>query len=170
MLTKLNIEKYFTAEKQESLVFLGIGLAAIIIGILAFTVWKTPAWKGAAVPLITIALLQITVGYTVYNRSDSDRIRVVYQLDMNPNELRTKELPRMLTVMKNFVWYRWIEIALALIGIVLIVLYKNNSNASFWYGLGVALTIQAVLMLGADYFAEQRGKMYTQQLQSFVNK
>lgn len=170
MLTKSDIEKYFTAEKQESLLFLGIGLIAIIVGILALTIWKTPAWKGAAIPFITIALLQITVGYTVYNRSDSDRIRVVYQLDMNPNELRTKELPRMQTVMKNFVWYRWIEIALALIGIVLIVLYKNNSNASFWYGLGVALTIQAVLMLGADYFAEQRGKIYTQQLQSFVKQ
>ncbi len=32
MLTKAEIEKYFIAEKQESLVFLVIGIAAIVAG------------------------------------------------------------------------------------------------------------------------------------------
>jgi drug/metabolite transporter (DMT)-like permease len=166
MLDKAAIEKYFTAEKQESLLFLGIGITTIVVGILALTIWKTPAWKGAAIPLIVIAILQIIVGYTVYNRCDSDRIRVVYQVDMNPNELQTKEIPRMKTVMTNFVWYRWIEIALAIIGLFLFFYNRQNSTTTFWQGLGIAMAVQAILILGADYFAEKRGKVYLHQLQS----
>jgi hypothetical protein len=30
------------------------------------------------------------------------------------------------------------------------------------------LAIQAVIMLGADYFAEKRGKIYTEELQKMI--
>lgn len=164
MLTKTDIEKYFIAEKQESLLFLGIGIAAIIIALLGVFVWKTQFWKGASIPFILIAVLQIIAGFTVYNRSDADRIRVVYALTMNPEDLKEKELPRMETVNKNFVIYRYVEIALLLVGVVLIALYKNNIDKQFIYGIAVALAIQATLMLGADYFAEKRALIYTAQL------
>ena len=164
MLTKTDIEKYFIAEKQESLLFLGIGIAAIIIALLGVFVWKTQFWKGASIPFILIAVLQIIAGFTVYNRSDADRIRVVYALTMNPDDLKEKELPRMETVNKNFVIYRYVEIALLLVGVVLIALYKNNIDKQFIYGIAVALAIQAALMLGADFFAEKRALIYTAQL------
>ena len=109
MITKTDIEKYFIAEKQESLLFIGIGIAAIILAALGLFLWKTQCWKGAAVPLVAIALLQIIVGYTVYSRSDDQRIDAVYKLDMNPQELIHKEIPRMETVNKNFLIYRWVQ-------------------------------------------------------------
>lgn len=168
MLTKTDIEKYFIAEKQESLLFLGIGIAAIVVALLGVFVWKTQFWKGASIPLILIAILQIIVGFTVYNRSDADRTRVVYALDMNPTELKEKELPRMETVNKNFVIYRYVEIALLLVGVVLMALYKNTIDKQFIYGIAVALAIQAALMLGADYFAEKRALLYTAQLKERV--
>lgn len=168
MLTKTDIEKYFIAEKQESLLFLGIGIAAIVVALLGVFVWKTQFWKGASIPLILIAILQIIVGFTVYNRSDADRTRVVYALDMNPTELKEKELPRMETVNKNFVIYRYVEIALLLVGLVLMALYKNTIDKQFIYGIAVALAIQAALMLGADYFAEKRALLYTAQLKERV--
>jgi hypothetical protein len=166
MLTKTDIEKYFIAEKQESLLFLGIGIAALIIALFGIFVWKTQFWKGASIPLILIAVLQIIVGFTVYNRSDADRIRVIYALTMNPDDLKEKELPRMETVNKNFVIYRYVEIALLLIGITVAVLYKSNIDKQFVYGIAVALAIQAGLMLGADYFAEKRALVYTAQLKA----
>ncbi len=166
MLTKTDIEKYFIAEKQESLLFLGIGIAALIVALLGIFVWKTQFWKGASIPLILIAVLQIIVGFTVYNRSDADRVRVVYALTMNPDDLKEKELPRMETVNKNFVIYRYVEIALLLIGVTVAVLYKNNIDKQFVYGIAVALAIQAGLMLGADYFAEKRALVYTAQLKA----
>ncbi|MCU0320930.1 MAG: hypothetical protein MUE72_00865 [Chitinophagaceae bacterium] len=168
MLTKTDIEKYFMAEKQESLLFLGIGIAAIVVALLGVFVWKTQFWKGASIPLILIAVLQIIVGFTVYNRSDADRIRVVYALTMNPNDLKEKELPRMETVNKNFVIYRYVETALLLVGIALIAMYKNNTEKQFIYGIAVALAIQAALMLGADYFAEKRALIYTAQLKEVI--
>ena len=71
-------------------------------------------------------------------------------------------------VMKSFVIYRWIEIALILGGVVLIFLYRSNPDKSFLRGVGITLALQAVLMLGADYFAEQRGKTYQQELQKLL--
>jgi O-antigen/teichoic acid export membrane protein len=170
MFTKTDIEKYFNAEKSESLVFLLIGIAGIIAAISFYIFLKENFYKGAAIPLLLIGLLLGIVGFTVYKRSDADRIRVVYAYDLNPSEIKHKEIPRMETVMKNFVIYRYIEIALAIAGIVLFFYFKNNIDQQFWGGFGVALTIMAVIALAADYFAEQRGAVYLKGLQSFVNK
>ena len=170
MFTKTDIEKYFTAEKSESLLFIFIGIAAIIAAIVFLFFLKTNFYKGMALPLLLIALIQITVGYTVYKRSDNDRQRNVYAYDLNPSELKIKEIPRMEKVNKNFVLYRWIEIALAVAGLTLIILYRSNTDRSFLYGLGLGLLIQALIMLGADYFAEARAKEYTKGLKEFTQK
>ena len=79
-------------------------------------------------------------------------------------------MPRMKTVMKNFVFYRWVEIAFIIAGLVLIFLYKSNVDKAFWYGLGLALTIQAAIMLGADYFAENRGEVYVNELKKVTGE
>ncbi|MFY8091048.1 MAG: hypothetical protein ACOVMI_07330 [Chitinophagaceae bacterium] len=177
MLTKTDIEKYFIAEKQESLVFLIIGIIAIILALIGLFASKNGIYKGASIPLILIALIQITVGFTIYKRSDADRTRVVYAYDMAPNDLKSKELVRMQIVNKNFVIYRYVEIALAIVGIALVIFFKpklgiddNWGSNKFWFGLGIALALQALIMLGADYFAEKRALMYTKLLQEFVNK
>ena len=170
MFTKTDIEKYFNAEKSESLLFLLIGIAGIIAAISFYFFVKDNFYKGAAIPLLLIGLLLGVVGFTVYKRSDADRIRVVYAYDLNPSELKQKEIPRMETVMKNFVLYRYVEIVLALAGIVLFFYCKNTIDQQFWKGLGAALAIMALIALTADYFAEQRGGVYLKGLQSFVNK
>ena len=170
MLTKTLIEKYFLAEKQESLLFISIGIIAVILAVLGWLYFKTAFWKGASIPFLAIALLQIIVGYTVYSRSDEQRIDIVYSLDMNPDQLTKVELPRMEVVNKNFVIYRWVEIALALVGMGLYVYFRENAIQEFWKGFGFALFLQAILMLGADYFAEKRAHEYTSALSSFSVK
>jgi uncharacterized membrane protein YbhN (UPF0104 family) len=170
MFNKADIEKYFNAEKSESLLFLGIGVVGIIAAIIFFFVLKTSFYKGAAIPLILVGLLLGVVGFTVYKRSDGDRVRNVYAYDMNPGELKQKEIPRMKAVMKNFVVYRYVEIILVLMGIGLFFYFKNNEAQQLWKGFGLALTIMALLALAADYFAEKRGHIYMNGLESFVNK
>jgi ABC-type xylose transport system permease subunit len=170
MFTKADIEKYFIAEKQESLLFLGVGIAAFVLAIVFYFVCKTPFYKGAAIPLLLVGLLLGVVGFTVYKRSDGDRLRNVYAYDMNPGELKTKEVPRMVTVMKSFVMYRYTEILLAVIGTILFFYFRNNAGRQFWCGLGCTLAIMALVALGADYFAEKRGKVYISGLQEFVNQ
>jgi hypothetical protein len=169
MFTKTDIEKYFNAEKGESWIFMAIGIVGIIAAIIFFFFIKTNFYKGAAIPLILVGLLLGVVGYNVYKRSDGDRTRNVYAYDMNPGELKEKELPRMETVMKNFIIYRYTEITLALIGIGLFFYFKNNIDGKFWKGFGTALTLMAILALSADYFAKKRGKIYIDGIKSFVN-
>jgi hypothetical protein len=132
-------------------------------------VMKTPLHKGMAIPLIAVGLIQVVVGYSVYARSDAQRKDIVYRMDMNPSSIASAEIPRMEKVMKNFVLYRWIEIVLIAAGVVLIVLYKSNVDKSFAMGIGITLAIQAMLMLGADYFAEQRGGKYLTGLKEWIS-
>jgi len=165
------VYKYFIAEKQESLLFLIVGIAAIMLAIFFFIFIKSnPAfYKGAAIPLLAIGIIQCVVGFTVYSRSDKQMKEVAYNLGMETvSYAKQQELPRMNIVMKNFVIYRWVEIAFIIAGVVLIFLFRTNPDKIFWYGLGIALAIQGVLMLGADFFAEQRGKTYRQNLQELV--
>ena len=168
MFTKLDIEAYFTGEKQESLLFLFIGIAGISTAIIFFFLLKTSFYLGAAIPLLVIGLLLGIVGYTIYKRSDDDRKRNVYAYDMNPSALKEKELPRMKKVMKNFVIYRYTEIFLFLAGAALYIYFIRDIRHDFWRGFGLALAIMALLALTADYFAEKRGRNYTKGIESFI--
>lgn len=165
------IYKYFTGEKQESLLFLIVGIAAVLIAVAFwFFIKSNPSfYKGAAIPLLAIGLVQIVVGYSVYARSDKQKATIAYNIGIEPAAfVKQTEMPRMKTVMKNFVFYRWVEIAFIIAGLVLIFLYKSNVDKAFWYGLGLALTIQAAIMLGADYFAENRGEVYVNELKKVI--
>jgi Na+/melibiose symporter-like transporter len=168
MFTKADIEKYFQAEKQESLLFVLIGVAAMIAAIVFFFFLKTNFHKGAAIPLLLTGILLGVVGFTVFKRSDADRMRNVYAYDMNPSELKEKELPRMKTVLQNFVIYRYTEIALLLVGLALYIYFIRDIKNDFWRGFGLALAIMALLALIADFFAEKRGKTYTKGIESFI--
>jgi hypothetical protein len=170
MFTKSDIEKYFLAEKQESLLFIIVGVAAIIAAISFYFLLKSSFFKGAALPLLVIGIIELVVGYTVFKRSDDDRIRNVYAYDMNPSELRDKEIPRMKTVNRNFVIYRWVELAFLVTGIILSMKFGQNPGRTFWYGFGIALSLQAGVLLVADYFAEKRALIYTKGLQSYTRE
>ena len=166
------IYKYFIAEKQESLLFLIIGIVAILLAIIFWFFIKTnPSFfKGAAIPLLAIGLIQAVVGYTVHDRSDKQAKSIAYTMGIEPVSFTKQvELPRMKTVMKNFTIYRWVEVTFILTGLILIFLFRTNPDKTFWYGLGMALAIQAVLMLGADYFAEKRGGVYTKELEKIIS-
>jgi hypothetical protein len=170
MFTKTDIEKYFIAEKQESLLFLVLGIAAIILAIAFYFFIRTSFYKGAAIPLVVIGIIQLVAGFIVYNRSDADRIRNIYAYDMNPGELKQEEIPRMEKVNRNFVIYRWVEIALMAVGFVIILLIGKNADRPFWYGFGLTVLIQAAIMLGADYVSEKRGLAYMKGLQYYTRE
>jgi hypothetical protein len=165
------IYKYFTAEKQESLLFLVVGIAAILLAVLFWFFIKTnPSFfKGAAIPLLAIGLIQSVVGFTVYTRTDKQKTDIAYNIGIEPAlYIKQTELPRMQTVLKNFIVYRYAEIALALIGFGLFLYFKNNEALQFCKGFGLTLAIMALLTLAADYFAEQRGHVYVKGLMEFT--
>jgi hypothetical protein len=170
MFTKADIEKYFIAEKSESLIFLILGLLAISISIYFYSYLKTNYFRGAAIPLLLIGLMQSIAGYTVYSRSDRQRIEMVYAYDMDPAKLKSEELPRMKKVNQHFVIYRWLEIFFVVVGLILIFLFRNEPGRAFWFGLGTTFAIQAAIMLLADHFAEKRAGSYTRHLEIFTSQ
>ena len=165
------IYKYFIAEKQESLLFLIVGIVAVLLAVVCwFFIKSNPNFfKGAAIPLLAIGLIQMVVGYSVYSRTDKQKADIAYNIGMEPvSYVKQTEQPRMKTVMTNFIIYRWVEIAFIITGLILIFIFRLNADKSFWYGFGVALAIQAIIMLGADYFAEKRGKLYVNELEKIA--
>lgn len=157
-----SIEKYFNAERTESIVFILVGVIAMAIAIYFFVKLRQPYYSGIAYALIVIALIQLTVGSFIYIRSPKDIEATNHMILNEPSKIQTEEIPRMEMVIKNFILYRWIEIGLILMGLFL---FFSFSDKSIWKGLGLGLIIQSGIMLVLDYFAESRGKEYLEYLQ-----
>jgi hypothetical protein len=158
-----NMSDYFVAEKQESVIFVVVGLLAI-----GFSLWL---WmhghrlKSMAYPLVVIALMQIVVGSTVYLRTDSQVSTLSAQLQVNPAALKAEETARMETVMKNFSIYKSIEMLLLIMGVGMIAFFQRHDVAA---GIGIGLVLQAAFTLTLDIFAETRGADYLSAVQSLA--
>ncbi len=162
-----SVVKYFNEEKAESYVFILIGVIAFTMALYFIFVFKTSFWKGVAIPFIVVALLEFIVGYTIVTRSSKDSIRVQTYIKNEPQKIKMDEIPRMEKVLSNFVIYRYVEIALIILGIVLM---YSSMNDTFWRGIGLGLFIQASIVLSLDFFAEKRGHIYNVYLQELVEK
>jgi hypothetical protein len=161
MLKPLSI--YFTAEKQESAIFVLVGIVAIAVG--AWLWVNGHRLKSMAFPLISIALIQIVVGANVYLRTDTQLAELTQQSVSAPAMFKAAESERMEIVMKNFSVYKLIELALLVIGIVLIAFFQRSDLAT---GIGAGLVMQSALMLVFDMFAEARGEDYLTAIRQFA--
>lgn len=161
------MKNYFNAEKAESLLFIGFGILAISLSVYFFFFIKENFWKGLAIPLVFFSLVQIVIGITIFTRSPKDNLRVENILKYEPQKIQTVELPRMEKVMKNFVYYRYFEIAMMALGLVLMF---SLPNYGFWKGFGLGLFIQCAVLLSLDFFAEKRGHFYIEHLQTINQK
>ena len=159
------MQTYFSAEKAESLIFVLVGIIAIIVALVGIFYLKKPIWTGMAIPLILIALIQITVGASVYLRTDRQVKTLINMYKDLPQKYVKEELNRMRIVNRNFDIYKYIEIALLVLGLGLILweLFLANDKP-FWLGIGIGLALQSSIMLVADFFAETRADVYTAQL------
>ena len=86
-------------------------------------------------------------------------------LSENTEMIQKEEIPRMEKVMRNFIIFRFTEIILIIIGIIL--MYGARQN-SLWNGIGVGLFIQSSTVLLLDFFAERRGEVYLAYLRTLV--
>ena len=108
--------EYFAGEKQESLLFIAVGLIAIGVA-----VWFWANGQSA------------------------------------PAQFKQDEVGRMQTVMKNFNFYKTIEMVLLVVGVCLIGFLQRFDVAA---GIGAGLVLQAGFTLALDMFAESRGQDY----------
>lgn len=161
-----NIDLYFGEEKAESLLFMIVGAIAILLSLYFIISKKKALLQGLAIPLISIGLIQVTVGSSVYFRTDAQAAALKQQVSEAPLNYVTEELPRMQTVNRWFDVYKIIEIFLAIIGLNLYLILRNSPK-QYLVGVGIGLLLQSLLMLGLDLFAEKRADIYTMQIVQF---
>lgn len=155
------MQQYFAAEKGESLVFIVVGVLALAAG--GMFQQRAEFLKGLAYPLMAVALIQLTVGLTVYLRTDDQLAVLSRQFEDAPAVYRQQELQRMETVNRNFDRYKRIEIALLLAGVG-VIMAGVAKRRSLLVGAGAGLSLQSGVMLALDFFAEARADLYTSQL------
>lgn len=158
------LRRYFAAEKEESALFVALGLAAIVFG------WQSllsgdKFRRGMAGPLLAIGLIQVVVGGSVFLRTDAQVAELLRLYSSAPAEFRQKELPRMETVNRWFDVYAWIEISLIGVGMACVA-FSRRKRSQLLLGLGAGLILQSGIMLGLDIFAERRADVYTQKIQA----
>lgn len=156
-----HIDTYFNAESRESWVFIAMGIIAIAFA--AYTLWRFGdlIFKGMAIPLILIGLIQLVVGGSILLRTEKQVAdwKTLYQRDVGA--FKQAEIPRMEKVMRDFRNYKILEVAFIVIGLLLVLLVAGEP---FWVGIGLGMLVQGALMLPADIFAEKRGSIYLQQV------
>ncbi len=170
MFSKTDIEQYFMAEKQAGLYFLAIGIVAVVAALILLFVMKTAFFKGFAISMIIVGLIAGVIGFTIYKRSDNDRVRNVYAYDLNPDDLKQKEYPRMQKVMKSFQVIVIAEVVVFLMAIFLFFYFRTNTAQQLWSGIGAGLLIMTIVALLLDLSAQRRAADYTKGLETFVNK
>jgi hypothetical protein len=153
---------YFAGEKAESVLFMVAGVTALLAGI-AFSIRGAPVLRGAAIPLVAIALIHLVVGATVFARTGDQVRALAAQLEQQPAAFKTEESARMAVVNDDFDLYKQVEIALTLAGLAMAAWGMQRARP-FLAGAGVGLALQAVFTLLLDFFAEARADVYTQAL------
>jgi hypothetical protein len=154
-LLEQEIVAYFVAEKRESLVFVIVGLAALL---LAAALWRSShPLRGMLFPLAALGAVELVVGGAVLARTDRQVAALTVELRRDPAALKAHEVPRMERVIAGFRAYRGIELVLLAAGAGLLLAFAYPSLS---HGAGVGLVAQGALLLVLDAFAAGRGQAY----------
>jgi hypothetical protein len=157
------ISTYFSAERAESMLFMAVSAIALAASAYFVLVLRKPFFSGMAVTLSVVAVLQMIVGVTIYQRSPQDTARVQKMVQSAPEQIQSEEVPRMQTVIRNFKIYLGVELALLILSIAVMAL---SAQAGFMRGAAVGLAIQAVFTAALDLAATRRGDAYLKWLLS----
>lgn len=151
------VSRYFGAERAEGILLLVVALVAVEI---AFLVWRrsgSPAARGAAATLVLVAAMQVTAGAGQLMRSSHEQSRVVRALASDRADIGGYEIPRMRERVGRFALVRRIEVALALLGVLMAAAARRRHWAG---GAGLALALQAAVMLLLGGLADHRARAY----------
>ena len=154
------VSDYFDAERFGALLFLLAGALAIALAVLLLR--RRSGLRGMAAPLIVLALVQLGVGFTVWQRSPAQAATSLQQLREAPTAFLRVERARMGSVIANLQRYRHLQLGLLALGMALVVLLRNRM---FWFAFGLGLVLQAGLLLALDHFAQARAQGYFDALQ-----
>lgn len=157
-----NILRYFAGEKLQCSIGILLGLTGIVLSIY-FIYLSKPVFKGIAFAFIPLSLFLLAICIGIVIRTPKDIQRVSSYYESEPTKMLTEELPRMEKVMKTFPIVKMVEIGFIIVGVILLLFFWNNGLIK---GVGIGLIIQGMMLYGFDHFAQSRGKIYFEFLNS----
>lgn len=149
MFTKQDIENYFNAFKSQQIFLMAVGAVALIIAFLFYIRWKTAWHKGFALPLAVFAMLFLGAGFSNYKKTEPLRIRSIYNYDMHPELLKTKELPRMQELEKNINVLIDINITIIAATFFLYLYFRKKQGNEYYSGAAASLFLMGALSIAA---------------------
>ena len=153
---------YFAGEKAEAFWILAAGIASLVAALVLWFVAREPFARGLAMALLILAGLGLSVGGTVYFRSDKQSQQLIEQQRTSPAQFAAEEGPRMQQVVRSFAQYR-IGYAVAVLLALFFVYVMGKPSQQ---GFAVGLLLLAALGLTIDFFAQRRAEQYLQALQA----
>jgi hypothetical protein len=152
---------YFSGEKAEAFWILAAGVASLLGAIALWFVARDQFARGLALALLIMAGLGLSVGGTVYFRSDAQSQQLIELRRTNPSQFAAEEGPRIQQVVRSFAQYR-IGYAVAVLLALFFVFVMGKPSQ---HGFAVGLLLLAALGLTIDFHAERRAERYLQALQ-----
>jgi hypothetical protein len=156
------IRTYFAGEKSEAALILLAGAICLATALWLWFAVRQPFARGLALSLTLVAVLGLSVGGSVYFRSDAQARRLLELQQRDPGRFAAQEGHRIHEVVKSFGFYR-ICYAIAVV-LALVCVFATGRTA--FHGLGTGLAVLAALGFTIDHFAETRAVDYVKSLQA----
>jgi hypothetical protein len=169
MLSKIKIEKYFTAEKNQSAAMMVLGIAAIGWAVFLLMEPQTDFHLGMGLPLLLTGGVITWQWYRVFTRCDIRCINSLYNFEMNTSGLEDEEIPEMKIAVKRFTYFRHAALTLLVTGIILFCSRFKILNTDFLSGMGAALSVMSSVAFGAALMAEIRARKYLKLLENYFS-
>jgi hypothetical protein len=150
------LQEYFAGEKAEAFWILVAGCTSLVAALLLWFWGREPFARGLALGLLLVAGLGVTVGSTVYFRSDAQSQQLIELHRADPARFAAEEGPRIRQVVTSFGYYR-IGYAIAVLAALALVFLLDKP---FQHGLAVGLLVLAAAGLTVDFHAERRAVDY----------
>jgi MFS family permease len=154
------IRAYFAGEKFEAGWILLAGAIALALAAWLWFGIREPFARGLAASLLLTAALGLSVGGTVYLRTDRQVSALVELQRADPPHFAAEEGQRVRAVVRSFGQYR-IGYAVAVLLALLLVFAIGTPRMQ---GVAVGLLVLAALGFTIDFFAEHRAVVYEQAL------
>jgi hypothetical protein len=160
------ILKFYKAQKAHGLLFILFGFIAIFISLLLLFNVNNVFSKGIILPLFLIGILQVYFGINTFKNTPIHLLLVQEFVKENIASMANIEIP---FIHKEILFQKKvINIFLFLIALAVLFLFVFN-NTLFLQGIGMGLFIQSLIVITANYFAEQRSQIYLKWLNDYYN-
>ena len=160
------IQKFYNAQKAQSLLFLVLGSIATMLSIYFFIASINTISLGFAIPFFVFGLTQTILGFKTYIKTNSEREFVMLSAKENVQQIITIEIPKINKILTDYNRKNYVFLGLNAISIVLFIIFSNTPMVK---GIGLALFVQSLIHISSLYFENNRCQFYFKWLNDYYN-